>query len=186
MNVSEKYKSIWIAPERTGSRKVAEILSYYDFKSNGKLVFDHNNAYSHSHGSQIHKSYMEYSLIVNMRNPYGKTYSLFRNFFKNGQSQGKDLFKKFLIEELPKGIMKNMIINPVLSKKPNFIIRLEQMKEDLSKIPFIFDILTEKQLDLMTQHGKEIEDFEVYYDQESKDIVYEYCKHLFILGGYEK
>ena len=186
MNVSEKYKSVWIAPERTGSRKVAEILSYYDFKSNGKLVFNHSNGYSHSHQSVVDDKYADYNLIVSIRNPYGKTYSLFRNFFNNRQSQGKDLFKKFLLEELPKGKMNNMILNPILNKNPDYIVRLEHMREDLSKIPFIFDILTEKQLDLMTQHGKQIEDFEVYYDQESKDIVYEYCKHLFILGGYEK
>ena len=186
MNVSEKYKSVWIAPERTGSRKVAEILSYYDFRSDGKLVFDHYNEYSHNHKSFIDDKYLDYSLIVGLRNPYGKTYSIFRNFFNNTQSKGKDQFKKYLIENLPKGDRMEEVQNPILSRQPDYLIRLEHMREDLSKIPFIFDILTENQLDLMTQHGKEIEDFEVYYDQESKDIVYEYCKHLFILGGYEK
>ena len=90
------------------------------------------------------------------------------------------------MEELPKGQRMNEVQNPILTKEPNYIIRLEHMEQDLFKIPFITDRLTSKQLSLMCQHGKEIEDFEVYYDQESKDIVYEYCKHLFILGGYEK
>ena len=38
-NISEKYKFEWIAPERTGSRKVAEVLSYYGFKRNNQPIF---------------------------------------------------------------------------------------------------------------------------------------------------
>ena len=186
MNISEKYKTIWIAPARTGSRKIAEIFAYYDFKSDGLPVFNHINGYSYNHKYYIDEKYKDYDVIVGLRNPYGKTYSIFRNFHNYKQSEGKELFKKFLLEELPKGQRMNEVQNPILTKEPNYIIRWEHMEQDLFKIPFITDRLTSKQLSLMCQHGKEIEDFEVYYDQESKDIVYEYCKHLFILGGYEK
>ena len=37
-NVSERYKTIWLAPERTGSRKVSEILTFYDFKQNDTII----------------------------------------------------------------------------------------------------------------------------------------------------
>lgn len=186
MNISEKYKTIWIAPERTGSRKVAEIFSYYDFKSDGRQVHDHINGYSHNHRYLIDEKYKDYKVIVGLRNPYGKTYSIFRHFFNHGRSQGKELFKKFLTEDLPKGDRLYEVQNPILNREPDHIIRLENMAEDLLKVPFILNMLTEKQLRLMTQHGKEIEDYEPFYDQESKDIVYSYCKHIFDLGGYEK
>lgn len=186
MNISEKYKTIWIAPERTGSRKVAEILSYYEFKTNGKLVHDHVNGYSHDHQSFIDEKYNDYEVIVGLRNPYGKTYSVFKNFFNKEKNHNKELFKKFLLEELPKGNRLQEVQNPILNRKPNYIIRLENMEEDLLKIPFIKDVLTERQLSFMTEHGKPIEDWEPFYDQESKEIVYGYCKHIFDLGGYEK
>ena len=186
MNISEKYRTIWIAPERTGSRKLAEIFAYYDFKSEGRPVFNHNNGYAHNHGYHIDEKYMDYDVIVGLRNPYGKTYSLFKNLHGTSKDKSKEEFKKYLVKDLPTRETLKMVTNPILNTIPNYIIRLEYMEEDLLKIPFITDILKPKQLSLMTQHGKEIEDFEVYYDQESKDIVYEYCKHLFILGGYEK
>ena len=186
MNISEKYKTIWIAPERTGTRKIAEIFAYYDFKSDGLPVFNHINTYSHNHRCYIDEKYKDYDVIVGLRNPYGKTYSIFRSLFNVRRSEEKGLFKKFLLEELPKGEKMYEVQNPILDKEPNYIIRMEHMEQDLLKIPFITDRLTHKQLSLMTQHGKEIDDFEVHYDQESKDMVYEYCKHLFILGGYEK
>jgi hypothetical protein len=82
--------------------------------------------------------------------------------------------------------IKNMVINPILNKAPDHIIRLEYMTEDLMRIPFIYDVLNKKQIEMLTQHGKEIDEWESFYDQESKDIVYEKCKDHFIYWGYEK
>jgi hypothetical protein len=82
--------------------------------------------------------------------------------------------------------MAPMVVNPILSRVPDHIIRLEYMSEDLMKIPFIYDVLNEKQIGLLTQHGKEIDEWESFYDQESKDIIYEKCKDHFIYWGYKK
>jgi hypothetical protein len=54
------------------------------------------------------------------------------------------------------------------------------------KLPFILDVLTESQVDMLSSHGKEIEDWEPFYDDEMKEIVYEYTKHQFKFWGYEK
>lgn len=186
MNISEKYKTIWIAPERTGSRKVAEILAFYEFKNDGKRVFDHVNKYAHSHTSYVDEHYNEYSLIVNLRNPYSRVVSIFKNFYDAGKIKTPDVFKKYLREDLSKGNTLQVVLNPTLRKKPDFIIRLEHMEEDILKIPFICDVLSAKQLNLMTQHGKGIDEWESFYDQESKDIVYSYCRDQFIYGGYSK
>lgn len=184
-NVSEKYKSIWVAPERTGSRKVAEILFFYDFKCDNKLVFQFGE-YNFSHNKPNDNKYDDYLLICNLRNPYSKVVSLFKNFYSNSCVKSKDTFKNYLVKDLPLGHMHKMVLNPILSRVPDHVIRLEHMTEDLKKLPFIFDVLNEKQVDLFTQHGKEIEEWESFYDQESKDIVYEYCKDQFIFGGYSK
>jgi hypothetical protein len=184
-NVSEKYRSIWIAPERTGSRKVAEIFFFYDFKCDDKLVFQFGD-YHFSHTTNNDNKFDDYLLICNLRNPYSKVLSLFKNFYDKESVKTKETFKRYLLEDLPSGQMKKMVLNPILSRVPDHVIRLEYMREDLMKLPFILDVLTEKQVDLFTQHGKEIEEWESFYDQESKDIVYEYCKDQFIFGNYSK
>ena len=58
-NVSEKYKTIWLAPERTGSRKVSEILTFYDFKRNNSPVFNFGN-YNFSHVMPTDSRYLDY------------------------------------------------------------------------------------------------------------------------------
>jgi hypothetical protein len=184
-NVSEKYKTIWLAPERTGSRKVSEILTFYDFKQNDIPIFNFGN-YNFSHVMPTDGRYSDYKIICNTRNPYSRVYSLFKNFYGKFNEKNKNNFKKYLIEDLPNGQMVPMVVNPILSRVPDHIIRLEYMTEDLLKIPFIFDVLSEKQIELLAQHGKEIDEWESFYDQESKDIVYEYCKDQFIFGNYSK
>jgi uncharacterized protein YfaA (DUF2138 family) len=39
--------------------------------------------------------------------------------------------------------MLRMVVSPRITVKPDYIIRLEHMTEDLLKLPFIFDVLTE-------------------------------------------
>jgi hypothetical protein len=60
------------------------------------------------------------------------------------------------------------------------------MKDDLMMLPFITDVLTKSQIEMLTSHGKEIEDWKEFYDDEMKEIVYGYTKHQFELWGYEK
>jgi hypothetical protein len=60
------------------------------------------------------------------------------------------------------------------------------MKDDLMKLPFILDVLTESQVEAMSSHGKEIDSWEEFYDDDMKEIVYEYTKHQFKSWGYEK
>lgn len=184
-NVSEKYKAIWLAPERTGSRKVSEILTFYDFKQNDKPIF-YFGKYNFSHVMPSDGRYSDYKVISNVRNPYSRVYSVFKNYCVKFNDKNMKNFKTYLTEDLPKEYTYSIIINPILNRVPDHIIRLEYMTEDLMKIPFIYDVLNEKQIEMLTQHGKEIDEWESFYDQESKDIVYEICKDHFIYWGYEK
>ena len=183
-NISEKYKCEWVAPERTGSRKVAEVLSYFGFTNNGKPIFS-ANSYIFSHLGPNEK-YEDYTLICNARNPYARTYSIFKNYVPQERDKGKDSFKKFLFEKMEKDITKEMIINPVFQRTPNHIIKLENMAQDLLKLPFITDKLDESQVNMLTIHGKPLDEWEQYYDTETKEFVYNLTKHHFIAWGYEK
>jgi hypothetical protein len=183
-NFSEKYKFQWIAPERTGSRKVAEILSYYGFKYNNSTIFELGK-YNYNHRGDDNLG-SDYQIICNARNPYGRTYSLFKNFYPKIKDKSKDGFKEYVLYDLPMGQMKEMVIRPKIETPFDYVIRLEHMKEDLMKLPFISDVLMESQVEMLTSHGKEIEDWEKFYDDEMKEIVYSYTESQFKFWGYEK
>ena len=185
-NISVKYGYQWIAPERTGSRKVAEILSFFGFTNEGRPIHSANN-YAYTHQVIFDEEVENYKLICNARNPYSKTLAVFRNLLRaNYKNATKDEFKNFLVQELKNGQAMGMVKNPILSKKIDYVIRLEHMSEDLRKIPFVLEKFSSKQLDMLCYHPKPIFDWEQFYDQEMKDIVYEYTSHLFEMWGYEK
>ena len=184
-NVSEKYKYIWWAPERTGSRKVAPILRYFGFIHNNKLIFN-DISFSYTHNCLSTAQYGDYKLICNTRNPYSRVYSLFKNYYHKSMDKNIDSFRNYLKFELTKKDLLEIVLRPKLVRYPDYVIRLEYMREDLSKLPFIYDVLTDKQLDYLTEHGKEIDSWEEFYDQEMKDIVYNLLKDHFDFFGYEK
>jgi hypothetical protein len=184
-NISKKYNCQWIAPERTGSRKISEILTYYDFKKNGKNV-NNFGVFNYNHKVEPNEEGTNYKVICNARNPYGRVYSIFKNFYPIIKDKSKEGFRKFLTEDLVKGHMMDMIVSPKSDKPFDYLIRLEHIKDDLMKLPFILDVLTESQIDMLLAHGKEIESWEEFYDDDMKEIVYNLTEHQFKLWGYEK
>jgi hypothetical protein len=185
-NISDKYKFEWIAPERTGSRKISEILSYYGFKNNGTVLFN-CGAHNYTHVTRFNEKYSDYKVICNARNPYGRVYSIFKNYHGMGKNpNSREEFKKFVKFQLHLENAPIMIVEPKWDKPFDYVIRLEHMKEDLMKLPFILDILTESQIEMIISHGKEIDKWEDFYDDELKEIVYNHVEHHFKLWGYEK
>ena len=184
-NVSDKYKFEWIAPERTGSRQLAEVLTYYGFKRNGTPLFN-NGRYNYSHFSLFDEHYSDYKLICSARNPYGRVYSIFKNFYQSISDKSMVGFKQFLTNDLPKGQALEMVLNPRPNISYDYVIRLEHLVDDLLKLPFISDVLTETQLRMVCSHGKEIDNWEPFYDNEMKEIVYNLTEYQFKAWGYNK
>jgi hypothetical protein len=184
-NISKKYNYQWIAPERTGSRKVSEILVYYDFKCNDRAIYAVGN-YNYNHDIEPNEEGTDYKVICNARNPYGRVYSLFKNFFHPIKDKSKEGFREYLTEYLPKYYQMKMVVQPKWEKPFDYVIRLEHMKDDLMKLPFILDVLTESQIEMLVSHGVEIENWEEFYDDDMKEIVYKYTEHQFKSWGYEK
>jgi hypothetical protein len=187
-NVNEKYEFVWIAPERVGSRSTCKIFTFCGFMCRGKQL-SLGNALNYTHNSEIPPKYKDYKIISSARNPYSRTLSIYKNFitlYKKGMT-----FKEYILcltldkpeQNFPKY---STFINPVLEKQPEYIIRLENFYEDIRKLPFIYNHLTEKQLKMMCEHGKEIDEWESYYTQEMKDLVYPHLKHQFDMWGYER
>jgi hypothetical protein len=193
-NVCEKYKFIWIGPERVGSRSTAKIFTFCGFTCRGRQM-GVGNAHNYTHNSEIPPQYKDYKIICSARNPYSRTLSLYKNFTYSGETGDDRTFREYVLDltcgkpetKFVDGVSKyNTFINPVLERQPDYVVRLENIYEDLSKIPFIFNHLTKSQLEMMCEHGKPIDEWESHYDQEMKDLVYQHLKHQFDMWGYDK
>jgi hypothetical protein len=180
-NVSERFRAVWIAPERTGSRTVAQILNYCGFHRNQKPI-SLCEIYNYTHRFKDPSLFNDWVHICSARNPYARTYSVYKMIQTDVKSTFKDFVKKRMFNL--KG--KEMVLNPYFYKNPEFIVRLEYLKEDLIKIPFVTECLTETQLDYMTIHGKPLSSWEEHYDEEMKEIIYNTLKHHFTTWGYDK
>ena len=185
-NVSEKYRFQWIAPERTGSRKVSSILSFFGFTNGDSPIFAANQ-HNYTHEVLFSENYKDYGLICSARNPYGKTLAIFKNLYTQKARNGtKEDFKKYVFEDLKLGQTINMVQKPLIDKNIDYILKLENLSDDLKKIPFVLQKFTPLQVENLCEHGKPIFNWEEYYDQETKDEVYSYTKHLFEIWGYER
>jgi hypothetical protein len=181
-NVSEKYHAVWIAPERTGSRTVAQILNYFGFRHNLGPIDLLGGIQNYSHHFSDPELFNDWLHICNARNPYARTYSVFKMIDK----QKGESFKDFILQRKFNHPSYGMLTKPTFLKKPEYVLRLENLKEDFLKIPFVRNNLTETQLDYMCTHGKELTSWEIHYNDEMKEIVYEMTKHQFEAWGYEK
>lgn len=183
-NVSEKYKFLWWAPERTGSRGTANVLSYFDFNLNGKVVSD-SKTYYYTHQCLYDNQYEGYKIIGNVRNPYGRILSIFQNY--GGEPNiNRESFKQYLFDKVTNGKDSEIIHRPNFIKTPDYVLRLEHLEEDYSKLPFVKNRFTESQIHWLTIHGKPIIDWEEFYDQEMKEFVYKLCQEQFERFEYGK
>lgn len=190
-NVSEKYKSLLWLPERTGSGTTAKIMSHYDFKCGDYLLID-KNRWGYTHHCGINSQYKDYTLISTARNPYSRVLSIYKSLSGypeelKGNTQEK--FKKYLQWVYSKNnneLHYDYITNPRIGLKSQYLIRLEHLEEDYIKIPFIFDVFSYDELKSKLIYHKKIDDWQHFYDEYMKNIVYDMCKIHFHIWGYEK
>lgn len=175
---------------RTGSRTCNLILTHFDFQNQG-------------HQLKIHEDKRDYSIILNTRHPYSRLVSLY-NMTCVWEKKPNDNFKPFVEEYLeswyPKyqcQIFLNEILNERHTNKIKFFVKLENLTDDLRKIPFI----NENYEDLVDIFENEIKvnryynDFhdtpfitirpwQEYYNQDLINLVYNKLKYQFDFFSY--
>lgn len=216
MNVNRDLKLIWWAPERCGTKITAEI-----FKKLGFEVFDETNKTFiplsetyHSHKVTIPEEFSDYRVICNVRNPYDKVISFYLNFtsvgsnfvfFKNRKNELKEKIDKFTLELFEYAINQKVLVNmsrevPVRDyvskvtfdeKLPDFLIRVENLEEDLGKLNFVNESPFWKSGEFQNQiHNntfinKRPFKFEDLYKINSARRVFDYYKKHFYICGYD-
>jgi hypothetical protein len=215
MNISHEHKTIWWAPEKTGSKVTSHILKNYDFfyyerypNSEQRRLCDPY----HSHYIIFPDEYSDYEVICSIRNPYDRILSIFINFSRLSLVYTKDNIeyyrKRFEI------FIKEMFLSPNLTqnlpyapdspnlgrylkkvnfsdKVPDVFIRMENLENDLKSINFIKNTDLWEKSDFSGFLSKN--DFIVkrpfyfwdVYTNTSAKYVYEYFKNHFYLCDYD-
>jgi len=191
--ISEKHKCfLWLLP-RTGSNHMVSIMKNYDFKhyvhyDNKKELYDEKLGANHY--CLLFNGHENYEFISSIRNPYSYEVSFFR--MNKRVDNPKESFKRYIHGRYytrygdEKAIMK-------FPRTPNFFIRMENLYEDYSKIPFIVNSEYYQSGELKKQVENKINnnifddrDWREFYDDECAEIVYSNNSEIFNLNHYDK
>ena len=209
MNVSLENQVIWLAPERTASSITKKIFENYNFfsikkKNNYELVDFRKD--SQSNENHIDEDYSDFQIITNIRNPYDRVFACYQNFYlekpilKNSKdfkfkfcswvrdnfwSQGSYVFLSPRYDD-----ENNFFQKWTFDKKdPDYVVKLENLKEDILKLPFISKEESEiSRISSLLEDNSYLNEryftFKDAYDSISAKLVYEYFKPCFYKFDY--
>lgn len=187
VNISDKHKAFFWTPEKTASNLASIVFDNFDFYAyDTKRKQKVSNGVKHFHSNCFFEGHEEYDFILTCRNPYDRFLSA-----KGYNTMTYDRFKSDLeiyFSDLGGHIrlMKNLSI-----RKPDYIIRTENILEDYLKIPFIKDSELNKsgQLEKILNtkiNATTFEKSKEILDTQLADLIYYNNIIFFDLCGYEK
>jgi hypothetical protein len=200
MNYSDELKIVWITPMRTGARSSGSVMSKLNFENDNGKVQDAGVV----HGIGIPQGKEHYKLIVNIRNPYSRSVSIFhinktrseknheKSFYDWVTKKKHDHHDEFLNIYIANQIKK-------LPKEPDFYVRMENFQDDIRSLWFVkenIDLL-EQTISYNIDKNRYSSEFDScgfsmkkswkdYYDEEMSEIVYEKLKNEFLFFNYDK
>ena len=198
--MSPKYNTFVWLPPKTGSSTLSWILAYFDFgwykfneKNNNYEIF-RNDLVHLGHSFKI-PPFGNMDLISATRNPYDRMVSYFRmtrlvTEKKSNRNEFELFLQNFFEKEQNSVMFKSAEIYNF--KVPNYIIKLENLYQDLIEIPFIKNSKLNDCGILEEMCNKKIKNsfIDGYKDElytlETKEKVYNHFKKDFELFGYER
>jgi len=153
MNFIHSEKVIWILPERTATRTIGQLLNFWEvvifegaeYKTcvpNKNLKGEFSQGLRHEW--DVSEFFLDYEILLNVRNPYSRMKSYYYSLFlKNDCSGNNDCglnFEQFFDKYCMtlSGLLPHFRYEQIFEKRPpKFVIKYENLGEDLLKIPFI-------------------------------------------------
>ena len=217
MNISHSLGYFVFTPPKTGSMTASRVFGNFDFQT--FKISDTNNIqlsstkFTHSHYYNSLPNYENYKLICTIRNPYSRYVSLFKYLIGPEKKvistyNWREEFFEFLFDFLTPhsgnlGFKQDYFESNVssLGRNIDYAIRIENLFEDYSLIPFIKDsdyfkngsLKEDIELKLNSTDGnfdytlyKIPNKWEDFYDQSTADYVYNKHQGYFDYFGYNK
>lgn len=197
MNVSDKHKLIFIAPARTASRSISHIFwKELEFKS---LV---NDSSKFTHEVSYEEKYHDYEIITLTRNPYSKQVSAWQMEYWHHEKDYESFENYLRCNGVGYMYTEHGILNlcKTLNKKINYIVKYENMINDLLKIDLIknnqdclnkINFLLENnskssKIERLTEENGRFSNYKIHYTQELADIVFYENELVFKAFDYDK
>jgi len=196
--ISEKHKTFVWLPPKCATNSISWVLGYFEFSS---VVMDTETNQIHrimpnqtthfGHNTIFPPNQDELSFICAIRNPYHLSLSMYQSHAKDPSIES---FEKFVDER----IVKNTIL-PIFKfssffkdRMPDYLIRTENLYDDIIKIPFIRDSDLTSSGVLKNFCDKKINKSynqlnpEEYLTPHIKEMIYNISSDHFDLFGYER
>jgi hypothetical protein len=200
VNLSQKHKIILWLWKKCGSTHMTKIMSKYDFKY--YKVEDDNltlieNGIGKNHSCNLFVGHENFKIVSAVRNPYTRFFSDY-TFNRIPQEftyteKNKENFRTHIYRIIPNSELFHDSCMDFTERVPDYPVRLENLYEDYSKIPFIVESDYFKSGELKKDVNKKInvsnEDenlWRKFYTQEIADIIYYRMPRYFELFGYDK
>jgi hypothetical protein len=200
VNISHEHKIVLWLWSKCGSTHMTKIMKKFNFKhfktDGNNLILVQNNIVQ-IHFCNLFFGHEDYKIMAAVRNPYSRFFSEY-TFHRNSEEfilneTNKEKFREFMY--------KSVVFNEFFRKNcvdfteriPDYPVRLENLYEDYSKIPFIVESEYYKSGELKKAVSQKVnvsnEDetlWKKFYTQETADIVYYRMARYFYLFGYDK
>lgn len=201
-NVSQKHMVILWLWQKCGTSHMIKIMNKYDFKYykiRGDSLILLKNHVVQKHYCNLFHGHENYKILAAVRNPYSRFFSeytstrfgLREDFICN--ETNKEKFRLFIYQRT---VYSHSISNNCVDfseRIPDYPVRLENLYEDYSKIPFIVESEYYKSGELKKETTKKINVsnndenlWRKFYTQEIADIIYYRMPRYFELFGYDK
>lgn len=168
---------------KTGTQTMWTVLKNFGFVSDKLENFQRTNQFSdgYSHDCALFKGHEEYKLLIAVRNPYTRFFSLYSYMMKLSKKNiSKEGFQSFLDIHLDN--LHSYYCTDFTVRKPDYFVRQEFMFEDYCKIPFIneSDLYLSGKLreicNLKMNETAEVSNWKIYFDEKIADRIY--YKHI--------
>lgn len=187
---------IWLPP-KCASTTLSWIFRYFDFDkysfSVDKFIPINNPTIHLGHSTNFPPNHENFIFICSIRNPYDRIMSYLKSAYGRTKNlQSVEFFRPTLnrnINEIDTPF--NNHLKLFQNRKPDFIIRTENIFEDISKIPFVYNSpiyncgVIEKMCKKKINNSPEF-DFGNFFSKEEILKINEINHLIFELGNYEK
>jgi hypothetical protein len=199
MNVSHEHKAIWWTKPHMGERIVASCFySHYFFNISEKKGINWTAKDNISYVCSIPDEIKEYSLILSVRNPYFQIVNKFLEIsttnwkLKNTKIEDFHAKLNFWVNDIfstnqeillsTDNLIQNILPYKFKGKTPDFILRFENLEEDLKSLPFIGENVFYFNQNLLIDNSKFEKDGLTF---ENARLIYKIHKKTFDNFGYD-
>lgn len=200
INVSEKHKSILWLWKKCGTSHMTRILNKFDFnyyEIKGSRLHLLKKGIVQKHYCNLFNGHENYKIISAIRNPYSRFFSEFTFKRSNEEfipdEENKETFRNFIYQTTVFSEVLNNDCIDFSNRIPDYPVRLENLYEDYSKIPFIIESEyfksgeLKKDLDIKVNVSNvDVNLWKNFYNQEIADIIYYRMPRYFEIFGYDK